>query len=330
MHSKSPATAFAAIVPVPDRNTLPALAELAAGARDYAEHAQSPATIRAYASDWNGFLSFCASHGLGALPSTSPTIAEYATHLAARAKISTIRRRLAAISVRHQRAGLESPCAHRIVREVIRGISRAKGTRRVKKDAITLDVMRALLVAVEGDDAAARRDRAILLLGFAGALRRSEIAALTVSDLRWSKQGLVVHIARSKTDQLGEGEDLAIPYVGIETLCAARAVRRYLAEADVMSGPLFRALDMRRQLTSRPIAGIDVANLVKRLARRARLEGDFSGHSLRAGFATTAAAAKVSLDSIARTTRHKSLNVLLGYVRPAQVFDDVALSSMIG
>jgi integrase len=312
-------------VPAPRSLAVEALVERARG---YAENAQAPNTRRAYESGLRDFRDFCDGHGLVAFPATPATIVEYVTHLAARAKVATIRQRLAAISVQHQRAGQDSPCAHRLVRDVIRGISREKGVAPVKKSAATTDVVRSLLVAIEGDDVAARRDRAIVLLGFAAALRRSELAALRVEDLRWSKEGLLVRIARSKTDQTGEGVDLAVPYVGTQALCAARAVKRYLAAAAIESGPLFRSLTMQRDLGASSIGGRDVANLVKRLARRAGLDGDFSGHSLRAGFATSAAAAKVSLDAIARTTRHKSLSGLLGYVRPAQAFDDVALSSI--
>jgi integrase len=186
-----------------------------------------------------------------------------------------------------------------------------------------------MLLAIEGDDVAGARDRAILLLGFAAALRRSEIAAVRLEDLRWSKAGLLLRIPRSKTDQLGEGADIAIPFVGTVALCAARAVRRYIELAGITSGVLFRALSPHRALLEAPIDGRVVARLVKRLAVRASVAGDFSGHSLRAGFATSAASARVSLDSIARTTRHRSLSVLMTYVRPAQAFDDVALSTVI-
>jgi integrase len=303
--------------------------EILARARDYAEASVSANTRRAYATDWRDFAAFCDAHALVAMPATPQTIAAYATSLADRAKISTIRRRLATVSVLHQRAGHDSPCGHRIVRDVVRGIARELGVAPTRKDAVTLEGLRALLLAIAGDDVAAMRDRAIILLGFAAALRRSEIAALRVEDLRWSKHGLLVRIARSKTDQLGEGVELAVPFVPTESMCAVRAVKRYVLAAGITSGPLFRSLSPNRRMSDGAIDGRDVARLVKKLALRARLGGDFSGHSLRAGFATSAAAARVSLDAIARTTRHKSLAVLLTYVRPAQAFDDVALSTMI-
>jgi len=323
-----PAAQRGGLVPHTAASSL-AIAELVESARDYADKSQADATRRAYASDLRDFVAFCSRQGVAAFPAEPQTVALYVAELSKRVKVATIRRRLSAIAVQHRRAGLDSPASHRIVRDVVRGVSREFGVAPVRKSAITIDALRALLLTVRGDDVAARRDRAVLLLGFAAALRRSEIVALRVEDLRFSKRGLVVHIRRSKTDQLGEGVELAIPLVETEALCAVRAVRRYLEASEITSGVAFRSLTSTRKLNERPMRGRDVASLVKRLARRAKLEGDWSGHSLRAGFATSAAAAKVSLDAIARTTRHRSLSVLLTYVRPAQAFDDVALSAMI-
>jgi integrase len=310
-------------------NRLAAVDDLIDQARGYAQQSQSPNTRRAYEHGVRDFAAFCALHGLDAFPATPQTIALYMTHLAASMRVSTMRQRLAAISVQHRRAGFDSPCSHRIVREVMNGVARTKGTAPTRKAALTLEPLRALLLAVKGDDVAAMRDRAILLLGFGGALRRSELAALRVEDLRFSSKGLLVRIVRSKTDQFGESQEVAVPFLKSASLCPVKAVRAYLEASGLTSGPLFRSLSFKRTITDHAIAGVDVANLIKRLARRAGVEGDFSGHSLRAGFATAAASARISLDSIARTTRHKSLSVLMSYIRPAQAFDDVALSSIV-
>lgn len=298
-------------------------------AKNYANAAQADNTRRAYRVGWNDFSAYCARHYLAALPAAPQTVAVYVTQLAERAKLGTVRLYLAAIAEKHREAGLERPTSHDMVRRIVRGIARTKGASMTRKSAVTLDHLRAMLLEIHGDDVKARRDRAIVLLGFAAALRRSELAALRVEDLRFEKQGLIVTIRRSKTDQEALGTEIAIPYVANRSLCAARAVKAWLAAAAIAGGPLFRSFNLQRVMLERPIDGRDVANLVKKLTSKARLEGDFSGHSLRAGFATSAAASKVSLDAIARTTRHKSLSVLLGYVRPAQAFDDVALSSMI-
>jgi integrase len=306
-----------------------ALAAIVDRARDYAEAAHSENTRRAYGVGWNAFAAYCAKHGFSSLPASPQTVALYVTSLAARAKLATIRQYLAAITHRHRENGLESPVAHEIVRRIVRGIARTNGTSQARKAAVTLDHLRAMLLEVRGDDLKARRDRAIVLLGFAAALRRSELAALRVEDLRFEKRGLVVTIRRSKTDQEAKGAEIAVPYVANRSLCAVRAVKAWLGASGVTTGPLFRSFSLQRQMLETPIDGRDVANLVKKLASKARLDGDFSGHSLRAGFATSAAAAKASLDAIARTTRHKSVSVLMGYVRPAQAFDDVALTTMI-
>jgi integrase len=305
------------------------LEDLADRAQRFAESSTADSTRRAYASDLRDFGAFCLAHALAAFPASPQTVATYVADLAPRAKASTLRRRLAAIAVTHRRAGLESPSAHRIVRDVVSGVLRQNGSAPKRADALTLDPLTAMLLAVKGDDVAARRDRAILLLGFAGALRRSEIAALRVEDLRFTKQGMLVRIVRSKTDQLGEGQEIAVPTVATEALCAVRAVRGWLDAAGITTGPLFRSLSPHRNVQDAPISGRDVSNLIQRLARRARLEGDFSGHSLRAGFATSAAQAKVPLDVIMRTTRHRSLAVLQGYIRRADAFDAPALSSII-
>ena len=303
--------------------------ELSNRAQRFAESSSSERTRKAYASDLRDFGAFCAAHGLEAFPASPQTVATYVADLAPRAKAATIRRRLAAIAVTHRRAGLDSPASHRVVRDVVSGVLRQNGSAPKRVDALTVDSLTAMLLAVKGDDAAARRDRAILLLGFAAALRRSEIAALRVEDLRFTKQGLLVRMVRSKTDQLGEGQEIAVPLVSNEALCAVRAVRRWLEAAGIRSGPLFRSLSPHRAVQDAPIGGRDVANLIQRLASRAHLEGDFSGHSLRAGFATSAAQAKVPLDVIMRTTRHRSLAVLQGYIRRADAFDAPALSSII-
>ena len=298
-------------------------------ARDYAEAAHAENTRRAYSVGWNDFTAYCADHSLNALPASPQTVALYVTSLADRAKLSTIRTYLAGIAEKHRETGLDSPTAHEMVRRIVRGIARTNGSSQARKSAVTLDHLRAMLLEISGDSLKAKRDRAIVLLGFAAALRRSELAALRVEDLRFEKRGLVVTIRRSKTDQEAKGAEIAVPYVANRSLCAARAVKAWRDASGILAGALFRSFSLQRQMLETPIDGRDVANLVKKLASKARIDGDFSGHSLRAGFATSAAAAKASLDAIARTTRHKSVSVLMGYVRPAQAFDDVALTTMI-
>jgi len=325
-------TVFAAIGPKrPNKHFVAGERETATidQARDYADASRADNTRRGYESDWRGFSSYCAAHNLELMPASPQTVVLYVTDLASRAKLATIRRHIAAISQMHKERGLESPTAHEIVRRVVRGIARTNGSAQRKKAAFTLDNLRAMLLEIRGEGLKAKRDRAIVLLGFSGALRRSELAAIDAADVNFCKEGLRLTVRRSKTDQTGEGAEIAVPFVANRSLCAVRAVKAWLDASEIQAGPLFRTFSLRRELTSRAIDGRDVANLVQKLAQRAHLEGDFAAHSLRAGFVTVAARAKISLDAIARTTRHKSLTVLMGYVRPAQAFDDVALTSMI-
>ncbi|HEX4014593.1 MAG TPA: site-specific integrase [Candidatus Cybelea sp.] len=174
-------------------------------AREFVEASQSTATRRAYASDWRDFEGYCSKRGYAWLPATPQTLTVYLTDLADRAKFATIKRRVAAISQTHKERGLESPTTHEIVRRVVRGIGRTIGAAQVKKSAVTLDHLRAMLLEIRGDDLKAKRDRAILLLCFAAALRRSELAALTIEDLTFCREGLRIVIRRSKTDQDGAG-----------------------------------------------------------------------------------------------------------------------------
>jgi site-specific recombinase XerD len=305
------------------------VAQMIDKAREHADAAHAPNTRNGYASDLRSFSAWCFRHSLQSLPATPQTVALYVADIAQTSKPATVRRHLAAIAFTHRETGLESPVAHEVVRRIVRGIARVHGAAQRRKSALTLNDLRAMLLEIRADGPKAARDRAVLLLGFSAALRRSELAELSADDVTFCKEGLRLRIRRSKTDQSGEGAEIAVPLVASRSLCAVRAVREWLEVSGETAGPLFRSFTIRGSLSERPMGGRDVARLVKTLASKARLEGDFSGHSLRAGFATVAAQAKVSLDSIARTTRHKSLAVLMTYVRPAQAFDDVALSAMI-
>jgi integrase len=310
---------------------LPATHDLVATveqAEAYARGARSEATRTAYAADLADFQRFCRSAGLVQLPATPQTVTLYVTALAQRgAKIATIRRRLVGISIAHKDRGLDSPTAHAVVRAVVKGIANAIGSAPTRKAALTNDLLPATLLAA-GETLKGIRDRAIVLLGFSAALRRSEIAALDVRDLRFDRQGLVVTLRRSKTDQEGIGREIGLPFVELEQLCAARAVRRWLDAAGIDAGPVFRAFSAQHALRETPIAGRDVARLLKRLTGRAGLAGDFGGHSLRAGFVTSAAAKGVPEIRIMETTGHKSVAILRGYVRRATVFEGSPLRSI--
>jgi integrase len=341
------------LVTVEPKKTAVALASILERAKEYAHAAKAPETRRGYASDLRSFLAFYEAHGLGsALPASPPTVALYFAHLAEDGKaVATIRRHAVSIAVAHTIAGLPSPVADPHVRAILRGITRTKGTAQRKKTALTADLLRDALRAIdEGDFTGGirggstaggltlmdMRDRAILLLTFAIAGRRSEVAALNVEDLRFEPSGLVVTIRRAKTDQSGAGREIGVPFVADRERCAVRAVKAWLTASRITSGALFRTFAIAgrgrpRLMTGNRISGRDVARLVQRVTRKAHLTGDFAAHSLRAGFITTAASTKgVSEVDIQRVSGHHSVTILRGYVRRANVFDDAPLAVMFG
>lgn len=309
-------------------------------AKDFAHASKATATRRAYASDLSHFAAFCASINQPALPATPQTVALYITTLAEKFAVATIKRRAVAIARQHKEYGaavaaygekIANPVADEHVRAVLSGIVRTKGTAQRKKDALTSDPLRDALLTIDTSTLKGKRDKAILLLAFACASRRSELAALNVEDLRFEKSGLVVTIRRSKTDQSGAGREIGVPFVMNEGLCAAKAVKVWLTAAGITEGAAFRTFSFAGELKENRIDGKDVARLVKRVAQKAGLNGDFAAHSLRAGFITTAAGTKgVSEVDIQRVSGHRSVAVLRGYVRRANVFESAPLSAIFG
>ncbi len=306
-------------------------------AKIYGRAAKSSSTRREYARDWAAFERYCGSRNLAALSAEPQTIARYVATLAGTLTIATIRRRIVAISQVHQERGLETPTSHKVVREVLAGIANTHGSAVRQKEALTIDLLRAVLLTLQTERNAlkATRDRALLLLGFAGAFRRSELAALDVDDLRFDRRGLTVTLRRSKTDQAGAGREVGVPFLTVETLCAVHALRDWLARADVTEGPVFRTFSLPRRrgepsrLQPQRIDPKDVARLVQRVVRNARLKGDFAAHSLRAGFVTSAAQKKVPEVDIQRVTGHRSVATLRRYVRRATLFDDAPLAAIV-
>ncbi len=289
-------------------------------AREYARQAKAESTRRAYASDWADFAEWCQGHGRAALPADAETVALYVTALAPVRKVATIQRRLAAISQAHQFAGLESPAGHVVVRTVMAGIRRAKGTAQVGKRPILTEDLR-LLVADLPNTATGQRDGALLLLGFAGGFRRSELVALNLADLNFTRDGLVVMLRRSKTDQEQQGREVGIPYGSNPATCPVRAVRAWVDSLGESDGPLFRPINRHGQVLNRRLTDKSVALVVKRRAAAAGIDsGGVAGHSLRAGLATSAAAAGVPERAIMAQTGHRSVTTLRKYIRSGSLF----------
>ena len=318
--------------PATDFPTFPSIVDYADRASSYAHASKAGNTRKAYASDMADFARFTRSFEAEPVPAPWQLVAAYATHMADRdLKIATIRRRMVAISQAHKAAGHASPTANQTVRDVVAGIARTKGVPPRRKDALDAGLLRDVVLSLRGDGLKPKRDRAIVLLGFAIAGRRSEVAALNIEDLRFDERGLVVMIRESKTDQEGVGVEIGVPYVAIEGLCATRAVQEWINAAGISSGALFRTFSLSGALQANRIDGADVARLVKRVVAAAGIMGDFAGHSLRAGFVTSAAAnPNVNEVDIMRVSRHRSVAILRGYVRRATVFDKAPLTSIFG
>ncbi len=306
-------------------------------AEEHIRRSKSVATLRAYQSDAGNFSLWCGQHGLGGLPAEPDTVALYLTACAeAGASISTLRRRVVSISQVHKAKGLPSPTATETVRRVLSGIAREAGSRPRQVAALRLGMLTAMLDATPEDDLLAVRDRAILLIGFAGGFRRSELAALEVEDLTFVDEGVDVLIRRSKTDQEGEGRTIGIPRGRRQQTCPVHALRRWLGIAEITAGPLWpviapngrpgtRRRSPQGRLGSRRLDAQGIARVVQRAATRAGLDAkEFAGHSLRAGFATEAAARGASERAIMRQTGHRSVEMVRRYIREGDRYRDNA------
>ncbi len=290
--------------------------------RAYIRASKAESTLRGYQSDWRGFCAWCESRGLCPLPATPETVAGYIAECAGRLKVGSIQRRLNAIAEAHKAAGLDSPTHTGIVRNTLKGIKRTLGTAPVQKAPVLTADIRAMVGAAEVGRIGAR-DRALVLLGFAGAFRRSELVGLDVEDCAFGKDGLTVTLRRSKTDQERTGRKVGIPYGANPETCPVRTLQAWLEQAAIAGGPVFRAINRHGHLAPGRLSGIDVARVVKKLAGRAGLDAaKYAGHSLRAGHATTAAIAGASERSIMNQTGHRSVQMVRRYIRDGNLFRD--------
>jgi site-specific recombinase XerD len=307
---------------------------------EHIRHSKSEATLRAYRSDFTGFELWCRRFGLSSLPAEPDTVALYLTACGdARAALSTLRRRLVAISQAHRASGLPSPTQAETVRRTIAGLARTRGSRPRQVVPIRPASLRAMLEATPEDDLLSVRDRALLLLGFASGMRRSELSALDVSNLSFVAEGVDVLIRRGKTDPQGEGRTIGIPRGHHPETCPVLALERWLSRAALRDrDPLFPRLlangrpataARRRHPAGRIAPGRlspqGIARTVQRAARRAGLDpAKVAGHSLRSGFATEAAARGAPERAIMRQTGHRSLEMVRRYIREGDRYRDNA------
>lgn len=299
-----------------------------AAARSYRQKAKSANTLRAYSSDWRQFEGWCGERQLDPIPARPEAVATWLAVLAMAGKAdSTITRHAAAIAWYHRRAGEVAP-QHRDLRGVIAdtlaGIRREQRTRpSARKAAITAVHLKEMIAEAEGEGTRAIRDRAILALGLAAALRRSELVALQVADVAEVNEGIKLTIRHSKTDQEGEGQVIAVP-TGKE-LKPVKRLGDWLAVRGRAAGPLFLQIDPQGRLTQDAMSDRSVARLIQRYAAKVGLDPEtVGGHSLRAGFLTEASRSGATIAKMQEVSRHKKVDVLLSYVRSAELFDDHA------
>jgi site-specific recombinase XerD len=294
---------------------------------DLAQAGKAASTRKAYGTDFRLFKTWCDARGVSSLPAAAETVAAYVAAESSRSRPSTLGRRLAAIRYAHKLAGLPLPTDAEGVKATMRGIRRTLGSARVRKAPAVAARMLGM-VATAPANLAGLRDRALLLLGFAGAFRRSELVALDVADVEETETGLLVTIRRSKTDQEGKGVTIAMARGDIA--CPVKALRVWLDSAGIEAGPLFRPINKAGRMAATRLTDRSVANVVKAYAERAGFDaGIFSGHSLRSGFLTSAAANGASIFKMMDVSRHRSVETLRGYVRDAEMFKDHAGAGLL-
>jgi len=289
---------------------------------DYLSAAIADNTRRAYRGDLTDFLSWG-----GAVPCSPEILAAY---IAARAETHsphTITRRVVGISRAHASQGLPDPAKTDLVRTVLRGVRRSKGKPQRQVAPLLKQDLLSLLPLMRGTKGI--RDRALLLLGFAGAFRRSELVALDVADLQFVGEGMIVHQRRSKTDQEGAGRKIAVPN-GRTSACPVKAVRQWLEHANIESGAVFRSISKGQVIAADRLTGPSVALILKAYAEKAGLPAaNISGHSLRSGLVTSAAQIGVSAFKIQQQTGHRSAEMLARYIRDANLFENNAAGLLL-
>lgn len=301
-----------------------AASDLSGAALDYGRAALSENTMRAYQGDWQDFADWCAARDRSHLPATPATVANYASSMADEGKkVPTIARKLAAIRFFHRGAGLDNPTDNAGVAAILKGIRRTVGTAARQKAPATVDVIHAMLARIDADSLQGKRDRALLLLGFAGAFRRSELVAITVEDLTFSEEGVDVFLPKSKTDQEAKGQSVAV--LNGKALKPADRLKEWLQAAGITSGPIFRRFKRGDRVADDTLTPQAVALIVKKYAEAAGFDVErLSGHSLRAGFVTSAAENRASISRIMEVTRHRDPRTVETYVRRADRFKDHA------
>jgi site-specific recombinase XerD len=290
-------------------------------------------TVRAYKSDFNDFGIFCAQNGFKSLPSDPKIVSLYLTYLSTKdAKMSTLKRRIVSIGVIHKLKGHYLDTKHPAIIENIMGIKRRKGSFQKAKKPILINTLKEIINVIDKqkkDEIKKLRDRTIILIGFSGGFRRNEIVSLDYDDLDFVPEGIKISIRRSKTDQFGEGLVKALPYFDNTQYCPVLSVKKWINISKINIGPLFRRFTKGLNLTENRLTDQTVALLIKEYLKLAGIGSkNYSGHSLRSGFATSAAESGAEERSIMAMTGHKSTEMVRRYIKDANLFKNNALNKI--
>jgi site-specific recombinase XerD len=283
-------------------------------------NSKSKNTLRAYKSDYNDFSLFCSKNGFQAMPTQPKILALYITHLSSYSKYSTLKRRLASISILHKTKGHYIDTKHPIIMENLMGIKRTNGSNQKGKKPLIISDLKVLIKAIDElkqSEIKKIRDKALLLIGFSGGFRRSELVDIEHEDIEFVSEGVKIYIKRSKTDQSGEGMTKAIPYFDNKIFCPVNALKNWIEIFDLKKGKIFKISDK------------SVALIIKKYANYAGLDSHkYAGHSLRSGFATSAAESGAEERNIMAMTGHKSTEMVRRYIKEANLFKNNALNNI--
>ena len=290
-------------------------------------------TVRAYKSDFKDFELFCLKNGFKSMPSDSKIVSLYLTYLSTKdVKMSTLKRRLVAIGVIHRLKGHYLDTKHPSIIENIMGIKRRKGSIQKGKKPLLINNLKTIINVIDDikDDEIKRyRDRTIILIGFSGGFRRNEIVSLDFDDLDFVNEGLKINLKKSKTDQFGEGSIKALPYFDNPNYCPVKSLQKWLNYSKIDNGPVFRRLNKGSKLTENRLTDQTVAILIKKYLQSSGIDSkNYSGHSLRSGFATSAADSGAEERSIMAMTGHKSTEMVRRYIKEANLFKNNALNKI--
>jgi site-specific recombinase XerD len=290
-------------------------------------------TVRAYKSDFSDFELFCIKNGFKSLPSDPKIVSLYLTYLSTKdAKMSTLKRRLVSISVIHKLKGYYLDTKHPSIVENIMGIKRRKGSIQLGKKPILINDLKELINVIDTQkkqEIKKLRDRTIILIGFSGGFRRNEIVSLNYEDLDFVPEGLKIKLRRSKTDQFGEGSIKALPYFDSLQYCPVVSLKKWMEISNITTGPVFRRFTKGSKLSEYRLTDQTVALLIKEYLKLAGIDNkNYSGHSLRSGFATSAAESGAEERSIMAMTGHKSTEMVRRYIKEANLFKNNALNKI--